>query len=66
MKMTYTFPTDSAAWAFMRACEKAGISAGYPSLVSPPTVQVAGDGKVTGPLAESILAEAERHAKAVS
>ena len=30
----------SAAWAFMRACDAAGISAGFPSLSAPYTVQV--------------------------
>ncbi len=29
---TYQLPTRDAAWAFMRACDAAGISAGFPSL----------------------------------
>lgn len=42
---TYSFTGDretarSAAWAFMRACETSGLSAGYPSLSAPYTVQV--------------------------
>lgn len=32
---TYIFATRDAAWAFMRACDAAGVSAGFPSLSSP-------------------------------
>lgn len=35
---TYMLPSNEAAWAFMRACDAAGLSAGYPSLRSPVTV----------------------------
>jgi hypothetical protein len=42
---TYSFAGDrgasrSAAWAFMHACDAAGLSAGFPSLSAPYTVQV--------------------------
>ncbi len=29
---TYSFATRDAAWMFMRACDTAGLSAGFPSL----------------------------------
>lgn len=38
---TYTFASSSEAWGFMRACDKRGEFAGYPSLGAPYTVQVA-------------------------
>lgn len=31
----YLLPSRSAAWAFMRACDAAGIMAGFPSLSGP-------------------------------
>lgn len=39
-RATYTFPTSTAAWAFYRSCDGSGLSAGYPSLRAPYTVQV--------------------------
>ncbi len=32
---TYYFANSSAAWAFMRACETAGVAAGFPALRAP-------------------------------
>ena len=29
--MTYSFSSRSDAWAFMRACDEAGVSAGFPN-----------------------------------
>lgn len=35
--VTYLLPDNESAWSFMRACDAAGLSAGYPSLTSPPS-----------------------------
>lgn len=32
--MTYSFTSRSDAWAFMRACDEAGVSAGFPNYSS--------------------------------
>lgn len=37
---TYSFKTSPAAWAFMRVCDSAGVSAGFPSLDGRNTVKV--------------------------
>ena len=37
---TYSFPSRSLAWAFMHAVDAAKLSAGFPSLTAPYTVQV--------------------------
>lgn len=39
-RVTYKFATSADAWAFMRHCDAAGISAGFPGLKEH-TVQVA-------------------------
>lgn len=38
---TYRLGSRDAAWAFMRACDDAGLQAGFPSLKAPYTVKVA-------------------------
>lgn len=40
---TFKFPTSAAAWAFLRACDKTGLTAGYPSLDGDNAVQVAAE-----------------------
>jgi len=37
---TYRLGSRDAAWAFMRACDAAGLQAGFPSLRAPYTVKV--------------------------
>lgn len=36
----YAFESSSAAWSFMRACDRDGLSAGFPSLDGKNTVRV--------------------------
>lgn len=38
-RFSYSFATSREAWAFMRACEAAGVVAGFPTLVAPYTVE---------------------------
>lgn len=38
---TYQFPSASAAWAFMHACQDAKVQPGYPSVDGRHTVMVA-------------------------
>ena len=40
MNVTFTFKTSKDAWSFMRACDDAGLMAGFPSLTGEPTVLV--------------------------
>jgi len=36
----YSFEASKVAWDFMRACESAGVLAGFPTLRGPYTVEV--------------------------